>query len=60
MLNGHNRRLFEFFDDLQRRIGIVDVVVGQLFAVQLLGSRQRILRSERLAVERRLLMRVLP
>ena len=30
-------RLSEFLDDLQCRIGIVDIVVGKLFAMKLLG-----------------------
>ncbi|MNW65043.1 hypothetical protein D3C74_433850 [compost metagenome] len=56
MFHGNHCWLFKFFDNLQCCVGIVDIVVGQFFTVQLLGCSQCILCSEWFAVECRLLV----
>jgi hypothetical protein len=58
VLDGDDGRLVELADDRQRGVGVVDVVVRQLLAVQLLRRRDVAGRRQRLAVERRPLVRV--
>ncbi|MNZ97481.1 hypothetical protein D3C78_1167200 [compost metagenome] len=58
MLNRHNCRLIEFFKNRQRRICVVNVVVGKLLAVQLLCSCYVARSGKRFFVEGCLLMRV--
>ncbi len=59
MLDRDHGRLAELAQDPDGRVRIGDVVVGQLFAVELLRFGQRTGRRKRFAVEDRLLMRVL-
>jgi len=59
MLDRDHGRLAELAQDPDGRVRIGDVVVGQLFAVELLRFGQRPGCRERVAVEDRLLMRVL-
>ena len=34
MLHGHHGRLVEFLHDLQGRVRVIDIVIGELFAVR--------------------------
>ena len=58
MLDRHDGGFVELFKKLYRAVGVVDVVVGQLFAVKLFGVYQRVLHGQRFAVNRRFLMRI--
>ena len=59
MLQTHAERLVELAHDAQRGVGILNIVVRQLLAVELLGKSQRIGNLFLLAVESGRLVRVL-
>ena len=59
MLEANGERLVELADDVQGGVGILDVIVRQFLAVQLLGGGQRIWHRLQGLVELGLLMRVL-
>ncbi|MNV46199.1 hypothetical protein D3C71_1380230 [compost metagenome] len=59
MFNRYDSRLFKFFHDLQRCVSIVDIVIRQLFAMQLFSRSECIQCRQWLAIERRFLMRIL-
>ncbi len=60
MLQSNSRELpLEILQDLDRRVSILNIIVGKLLAMKLLRVRQRILRIHSL-IESRLLMRILP
>ena len=54
-----DRRLIELAQEVERAVGVVDVVIRKLFAVELLRARERRRGRYRLAVERRALVRIL-
>ena len=60
MFESHAERLIELADDAQRGIGILDIVVRQLLAVELTGESQRIGNLRLLAVELGRLVGILP
>ena len=60
MFEPHAERLIELADDTQRGIGILDIVVRQLLAVELTGKSQRIRHLFLLTVELGRLVGVLP
>ena len=59
MLEANSERLVELTDDVEGGVGILNIVVRQLLAVQLLGGGQRIWHRLQGLVELGLLVRVL-
>ena len=59
MLEANGERLVELTDDVQGGVGILNIIVRQFLAVQLLGGGQRIRHRLQGLVELGLLMRVL-
>ncbi len=51
MLQTHAERLVELAHNVERRVGILDVVVRQLLAVELAGEGERVVRLAALTVE---------
>ncbi len=60
VLHRDGRRIAEFADDADGGVRILDIIVGKFLPVELLRAGDRELAAERLAVERGLLVRVLP
>lgn len=58
MLNCNNGRLAEFLNDLERRISVINIIVGKLFAMKLFSCSNVASNRIRLAVERCTLMRI--